>query len=150
MSKIVKIPFKERFREPMLNETKDLTTRTKKYGEPGDFFEAFGALFTLVKVERKRLSYSAENWRREGCSSFGDFMNLWKELHPVKRIDTEELFWVHQFRKMKSVPEKVLQEYKEKRAEHQKASEELLLVTAVRRGSSHILDKMKINLGEIS
>ena len=51
MNKIA-IPFLPEFREAMLAERKTATSRTKRYGYPGDYFEQFGRLFILVDVYR--------------------------------------------------------------------------------------------------
>lgn len=95
----LKIPFLERFREPLLNGTKTLTTRRKRYGKRGELFEAFGVLFVLTNVERRSLAFAIENWKREGCKSQADFLAVWKQIHPKKPLNKRELFWVHSFKR---------------------------------------------------
>jgi hypothetical protein len=94
----VHIPFMEKFREPMLNGTKILTTRTKKYGQPGDWFNAFGKTFVLIRVEQWPLAYAATNWKLEGCDSYEDFVTVWKKIHPRRAYNENEYFWGHDFR----------------------------------------------------
>lgn len=94
----IHIPFKERFREPMLNGVKILTSRTKRYGQVGDWFNAFGQTFVLTSVEKRGLYWIVDHWQYEGCSSEKDFLEVWQSIHPVKALDMNEQFWVHQFR----------------------------------------------------
>ena len=93
------IPFKEKFREPMLNNVKTMTSRTKKYGNVGDTFEAFGAMFEITNVFRLELGDIASFWREEGCNSLDDFVETWKQIHPNKPYRLSDRFYVHKFRK---------------------------------------------------
>lgn len=100
---IVKIPFLERFREPMLNGIKTMTSRTKKYGEKGDWFDAFGATFRIDLVEKSLFQTIANiHWKDEGCSSYEDFLAVWKQIHPRREIKDCDEFWVHSFHKVGS------------------------------------------------
>ena len=66
--KISRLPFGERFRYPILHGKKICTSRTKKYGNVGDIFEAFGKEFTLIEVEKKSLNEVAYVlYKEEGC-----------------------------------------------------------------------------------
>ena len=72
------IPFLPEFQEAMLSGRKTVTSRTKKYGEPGDWFEVFGAEFHLIKVFKATLNQIAFlGWYSEGLSSPGDFVGVW-------------------------------------------------------------------------
>jgi hypothetical protein len=94
----VKIPFLEHFKESMLNGTKTMTTRSKRYGWKGDTFDAFGATFQIEKVYKAALSWIAKYcWQAEGCSSEQDFIDVWKSIHH-KRNDPRSLWHVHEFR----------------------------------------------------
>lgn len=95
----IHIPFYPRFREPMLNEQKTWTSRTKKYGKPGDTFEIFDAEFVLLVVEEYPLSFVAENWYREGCNSKQDFIDVWNKIHPRKGYIPNWIVYVHIFKK---------------------------------------------------
>jgi len=57
----VTIPFKPRFKAPLINGTKTWTSRTKRYGNPGDTFEVFDQEFLIEKVERRTLGDVAES-----------------------------------------------------------------------------------------
>jgi len=96
----VKIPFKERFKEPMLKGTKIFTSRTKRCGQNGDVFEAFGHEFEIVDTSYVRLETVSDFWEEEGCESKEDFIEVWKQIHPRKGFVPEQRVFVHQFRRM--------------------------------------------------
>lgn len=93
------IPFKERFKEPLLDGTKTWTTRSHSYGKVGDSFEAFDATFVLEKVEWMELENAGAHWREEGCSSLEDFIKTWCEIHPKIGFNPNSIYCVHIFRK---------------------------------------------------
>jgi len=96
----VKIPFKERFREPMLNGQKTMTSRTKRYGQLGDTFDAFGTTFTIQGVFPTTLGNVAINlFKQEGCRSTEDFVEVWKKIHPRKGFVADQTVQVHVFEK---------------------------------------------------
>ena len=100
----IHIPFYSRFKKPMLDETKTLTSRTKKYGKPRDTFEAFGAEFILLAIEEHPLSFVAEHWREEGCSSKQDFIDVWNKIHSWKGFIPNWIVQVHIFKKLDRKP----------------------------------------------
>ena len=53
------IPFRPEFKDKMLKGLKTATSRTKKYGNAGDTFNAFGATFRIihVSVEEQNKAY---------------------------------------------------------------------------------------------
>lgn len=102
MNRLIKIPFKERFREPMLNDIKIMTTRTKIYGGKGDWFENFGATFRLETVDAQPFNIITLQWKAEGCTSKEDFLAVWKEIHPRHQPEPTELFYVHRFHRVGS------------------------------------------------
>ena len=97
----VKIPFKPRFKEPMLDGTKTWTSRTRRYGHKGDTFDAFGATFEIVEEPEKctlrDIMYN--HWKEEGCKSTTDFFEVWEEIHPRKGFVPSQLVWAHIFGK---------------------------------------------------
>jgi hypothetical protein len=100
----IQIPFMEMFREKMLSGKKTWTSRTRKYGAPGDTFMAFGSTFELVNVMEMRLGVVA--WlhhRDEGCNSQEEFVECWKQIHPRKGYVPSQVVWIHQFKKKESV-----------------------------------------------
>jgi len=96
----VKIPFKARFKEPLLDGTKTWTSRTRRLGNVGDTFDAFGHEFEILKVEHRMLKNVAFHWREEGCSSREDFVEVWKQIHPRKGYDPQQIVKVHVFRRI--------------------------------------------------
>jgi len=96
----VNIPFKERFREPMIKGAKTWTSRTKPYGKPGDTFDVFGHTFEIVKTQRRILDDVAEHYNEEGCASREDFVELWKKIHPRKGFNPWQRVYVHIFRRI--------------------------------------------------
>jgi len=96
----VKIPFMEQFREPMLAGIKTCTSRTKKYGEEGDTFEVFGAMFEIQSVCRFPLrAVASELYKYEGFNQPEEFIDIWTSLHPRKGYDPEQRVNVHFFRR---------------------------------------------------
>jgi len=96
----VKISFLERFKEPLLNGTKTMTTRSKRCGWKGDTFKAFGTTFQIEEVYIAALSWITKyRWKEEGCTSEEDFMNVWKSIH--KKLNDPRSQWhVHKFKKV--------------------------------------------------
>jgi len=99
----VRIPFWKRFKEPMLSGEKTWTSRTKRYGKVDDTFDAFGETFKILKVECQPLIYVACHWKEEGCESFEDFVDLWRQIHPRKGYVPSWLVWLHVFKKVEGV-----------------------------------------------
>ena len=94
----VKIPFLPQFKDPMLDGQKVMTTRSKKYGNIGDTFEAFGEEFIITSVFKLSLGHIAVMYHKEeGFKSKQDFIKLWKKLHPRVGYVPERIYWVHVF-----------------------------------------------------
>lgn len=79
----IKIPFQPEFEASMLSGKKTATTRTRRYGYPGDWFKAFGRVFVLTEVYPTFLDvvvglHSLE----EGFNSIQEFIDCWDRLHP--------------------------------------------------------------------
>lgn len=82
----------------MLESRKTATSRTKQYGERGDQFEAFGAPFVILQVQKVKLREVAEKWyEAEGMPSPEAFIAVWKKIHPVKGYDPEQEVYLHLF-----------------------------------------------------
>lgn len=97
----ITIPFRPFFRAPMLEGVKVMTCRTKRLGDPGDTFEAFGASFRLTHVMRMRLGYVISDcFVQEGCRSVQELTDVWTGIHPGKGVDPEQIVWAHCFRRM--------------------------------------------------
>ena len=98
MSLVIKLPFKAHFRDLMQAGQKTATTRTKRFGNIGDTFQAFGVLFRLTQVEAKTLADISENYfKQEGFESPEHFQLEWSKIHPCKRFISDEVVILHLF-----------------------------------------------------
>ncbi len=96
--KEIEMPFLDEFRDVLRQGVKTTTTRTKKMGEPGDRFEAFGCAFQLVAVVRLPLWIVASHfWEPEGLRSFFEFKDIWNKIHPIKGYVRSWEVWLHIF-----------------------------------------------------
>lgn len=96
----VKIPFLKEFKVPMLSGKKTATSRTKRYGQRGDTFKAFGAMFQIKDVSKMSLGMIAnEYYLDEGFISDNEFVQCWRKLHPRKGYVPDQMVWVHIFEK---------------------------------------------------
>ena len=94
----MRIPFRSEFEIPMLKGQKTATTRTKKYGNPGDLFSAFGHAFMLTNVDKVYLGYVCSVfYRQEGFNSQGEFIEYWNKIHPRKHYHYSTHVYLHQF-----------------------------------------------------
>ena len=96
----VEIPFRPHFRDAMIAGRKTVTSRNKKYGNPGDEFEAFGYVFVIERHERTSLRTVAEHYyEAEGFVGSMSFRAEWRSIHPLKGYDPDQRVWVHWFRR---------------------------------------------------
>ncbi len=103
MSKEVKIPFQEDFRERMLEGLKTCTSRTKKYGNPGDFFQIFGTTFQIIDVKQHYLGFVAKFlYVDEGFQRSSDFEQIWQKLHPIKGWQPAQIVFTHYFKRVEA------------------------------------------------
>ena len=101
MSECITIPFMADFEKLMLTGQKTATTRTKKYGNGGDLFCAFGRSFKLTKVDKVYLQDVVfTSYKEEGFDSQPEFIECWKKLHPRKGYVPEQEVWFHRFKIM--------------------------------------------------
>jgi hypothetical protein len=83
MPKEVVMPFQPEFKESMLTGKKTATTRTRRFGRPGDWFRQFGHIFVLREVYELQLSRSIYcHYKEEGFDSPLEFRDFWNKLHP--------------------------------------------------------------------
>ncbi len=96
----ITIPFRAHFRDAIIQGRKTVTSRTRKYGKPGDEFEAFGFVFVVDRLERVRLATVAnQHFQVEGFSNPEQFKNEWMDIHPRRGYDSEQRVWLHWFRR---------------------------------------------------
>lgn len=84
----------------MLKDIKIWTSRTRRYGKPGDHFFAFGHEFLIEKIERRTLGDVADHYREEGCESWDDFVDVWNDIHRQKGFSLWQRVFVHIFRRI--------------------------------------------------
>lgn len=97
----VYIPFKEQFKDVMLSGKKIKTTRSKRYGSPGDWFEIFGAKFQIESVEKKQLGRIAMwDYEDEGFDTMVEFIECWNEIHPRVGFDKNKYYYLHTFKRI--------------------------------------------------
>ncbi len=95
----VHIPFREQFKTLMLAEQKTCTSRTKRYGNMGDTFDAFGFTFELTNVFRASLGSVAQLlFYEEGFLDPKAFVICWKEIHPRKGYNPNQEVYIHSFK----------------------------------------------------
>ena len=112
MSECIIIPFLPEFKTKMLNGEKTATSRTKKYGNGGDLFCAFGHTFQLTKVDKVYLQDVASTfYTQEGFKSQQDFCNCWIKLHPRKGFQFDQEVYLHQFKIVDLLPNGVVKKY---------------------------------------
>lgn len=97
---MVQIKFKPYFREPMLAGVKTCTSRTKRMGEAGDRFAAFGATFQLLAIDDVSLYEVSLLWKEEGCTSREHFLQVWNEIHPRAGYSDYQRVYLHAFKKV--------------------------------------------------
>lgn len=67
--------------------TKRATTRTRRYGSPGDKFTALGRTFIILAITKMRLGEVAVyHYKDEGAATKEEFIEVWKSLHPPQKI----------------------------------------------------------------
>jgi len=94
----VDIPFLERFREPILSGQKNMTSRTKRLGGVGDWFEVFGRCFVITRVKKLPLDLIASCYYwEEGCESEADFKKVWRKIHPRIGFRPDQEVFCHFF-----------------------------------------------------
>jgi len=95
---IIDVPFLQAFKRPMLDGRKTCTTRSKKYGEVGDIFGAWGLDFVLTEVARIPLhAVRDHHWEAEGVNSPTAFVKVWENIHPKKGFEPNAKKWLHRF-----------------------------------------------------
>lgn len=96
--KKVFIPFRPDMTKAVLEERKCCTSRTKRYAEPGDWFDLGRHRFKITAVERIELDTVAHIlFKEEGVESPQEFIDLWEEIHPGRGFDPLQKVWTHFF-----------------------------------------------------
>lgn len=92
------IPFRSAFEAAIREGRKTATTRTARYGSPGDTLTTpFGFDIFLTRVHEQTLRWVAEHlWHEEGLDSPDAFVAVWRSLHRGS-WDDHRTVWVHEF-----------------------------------------------------
>jgi len=94
----IRLPFLPRWKQPMLDGTKTHTCRSEAYGQPGDRFRAFGAVFELLAVWQTTLEDVATNYyQQEGCASPEEYIAVWNQIHRRRGYIPTDVRWLHEF-----------------------------------------------------
>lgn len=94
----IAIPFSDRFANAMIQERKTATTRYRRYGHAGDYFEAFGCLFCIDEVKLVYLWRVARlSFHLEGFDSEQEFIDCWISLHPDPGYRPNDRVYYHRF-----------------------------------------------------
>jgi len=97
----VVIPFAARWRGRMLDGRKTVTSRTKRLGEPGGVFVAFGARFELLSVEARPYGEIAGTlYAPEGCDSEDEFRKAVRGIWWGKEPKDDREMYLHSFRRL--------------------------------------------------
>jgi hypothetical protein len=94
----IEIPFNDWSRDRLRSNDKTATTRTERYGDPGDVFEVDDELFLLTHVTQLPLGIVANHFsHEEGASSFGEFIEVWESIHPQRGYEPDRQVHLHLF-----------------------------------------------------
>jgi hypothetical protein len=94
----ISIPFRPDMIQAIRAGNKICTSRSKRYGSPGDVFSLDGKLYRLVSVHRFALYFVANFlYIEEGVSSPAEFVRLWEEIHPVAGYEPNKVVCTHFF-----------------------------------------------------
>lgn len=97
---IVTIPFTPDMAQLSLEGRKTATSRTKRYGKPGDTFYIGDVLFEITGILRLVLGMVALYYHKaEGFDSPEAFKAKWEKLHPRKGFVPAQKVWFHAYRR---------------------------------------------------
>lgn len=97
----IKIPFNDWSKARLRKGTKIATSRNKRYGNIDDNFTVDDMQFVIVDVFKTPLYDVAYRlYKQEGATSPEEFIEVWNEIHPIKKYQSEQRVYFHQFRKI--------------------------------------------------
>ncbi len=81
--------------------TKHATSRTKKYGNVGDWFRVDDIDYALDLVTELPLWFiTKELFLSEGADAPQEFVEAWKRIHYKKGYVPEQTVWYHHFKEL--------------------------------------------------
>ena len=102
-----KLKFHKQFNKPILEGRKTQTARIALNDlAVGDQVAAINsekhspfAVLEITSIKNRMLgTFGPADAKREGCDSFGQFVEVWKKIHPRKGFVVAQLVYVIQFR----------------------------------------------------
>lgn len=98
---MIDIPFNDWSDDQHYQDRKRGTTRTERYGAPGDRFETAGRLFELTHVVKLPLGVVGEYFYEvEGADSPTEFESVWNDIHYQRGYDPHWQVWLHLYREV--------------------------------------------------
>lgn len=95
----VDIPFNEWSTNRHIDGVKTATTRTSRYGRPGDTFTDAGRTYRLTHVVEVPLKVVAKHFYDvEGARSPGEFVEVWEDIHYGRGYIPKWDVWLHLYR----------------------------------------------------
>lgn len=92
------VPFKSGYAALIEQGRKTATTRTRRYGIPGQAVTSTAGDLLLVAVVKMPLRLVRDYWyEAEGFETPSEFVAAWKSVHPRKQFDPKQLVWLHVF-----------------------------------------------------
>lgn len=93
----IHIPFNTWSQERIKKGVKRATTRTRRYGSPGNTFTAQGKTFNILAITKMKLGEVTEkHYKDEGATTKEEFIEVWKSLHPNKGYNPEQIVYYHE------------------------------------------------------
>lgn len=90
------LPFLPMFKPKILGHVKTMTCRTRRYGRPGDIFQAFGERFVLTHVFQVILAHVvADAYIQEGCESPEELIAVFDGLYRTTGYQPDRVMWAH-------------------------------------------------------
>jgi len=97
----IDIPFNDWSKNKLIQCKKIATSRSKKYGEVGDFFEFQGDKYIIVMIKKLPLWFIADVlYDSEGADSPDEFRNVWAKIHYRKPVDERKEYFYHFFKRI--------------------------------------------------
>lgn len=104
MSELVDIPMNEWSQERLKAGEKTATTRTERYGSPGDYFKECGKLYVFTHTVKVPLKVVANHfWGHEGAESRDEFIEVWEGIHYRKGFVPDWEVYLHLFQPIKEI-----------------------------------------------
>jgi hypothetical protein len=96
------IPFLPEMQAAILAGKKTCTSRTKRYGEIGDYFFIGTKKFALTSIDGNYLQFIRDYYyMNEGFNAPEEFESIWKKLHPRKGFCPDQSVLTHWFKEEK-------------------------------------------------